>query len=67
MKIEFNKSSHFNWKYFLLKDKFHIRKYWEGKIINIGFWSIYITIDIRKDWVSDMTFGQVTMKDIRGL
>lgn len=33
------------------------QKYWDGKIICIGFWACYLQFDFRKNWWNDMRFG----------
>lgn len=29
-------------------------KYWNDEIINIGFPLLYLSIDLRRDWIADM-------------
>lgn len=57
----FLKSMHFNWRYFVFQDNFEIKRFWMNKLIYIGFFSFKLVIDLRKDWVSDMTFGKVKL------
>lgn len=43
---------------------FSANRYWSGKLILIGVWKWVICVDLRKDWISDMTNGRMTKKDL---
>lgn len=59
MKIRLAKTGYYSGLFNLFtKENFSIRKYWDGKIINIGLDSIYFEIDLRKNWVKDMVTGK---------
>jgi hypothetical protein len=32
-------------------------KYWDGKLIHVGFWALQIVFDFRENWINDMRFG----------
>ena len=59
MKIYLTKNGYYSGLFNLFtKEKLSIRKYWSGKIINIGLDSIYFVIDLRKNWLEDMITGK---------
>jgi len=43
---------------------FSVNRYWSGRLIHIGVWKWVVITDLRNDWVSDMTNGRMTKKDL---
>lgn len=38
---------------------YSVRRYWSGRIINIWLGRYLVVIDLRNDWVIDMTNGKM--------
>ncbi len=59
MKIRIAKTGYYSGLFNLFfVEQFSVRKYWSGKIINIGLDSIYFELDFRKNWIKDMITGK---------
>ena len=58
MKIRFCKNGFYSDLFNLFtKEHFSIRKYWSGKIVNVGLDSVYLEFDFRTNWLKDMITG----------
>ena len=57
MKIRLDKMPYSAWM---------VTRFWHGKLIHIWFWRYLLVVDIRKDWVSDMTNGRMSKNDLSG-